>query len=193
VVTALIDRLGPDEEAFLADFAEQARILTPWTTDRAALVRALERVRGNAFTGLYDAVNETIRMARTGVHARKVLLVVSDGHDTSSERSARQAREAIRGSEVVVYALALQEAGGGRRINAGALRNLTDETSGRTEIVVGSQNLEGAIARLADELGQQYVLGYAPPAGPAAQWHEIKVEVPRRDVTIHTRRGYVSR
>ena len=45
-------------------------------------------------------------------------------------------------------------------MNADALRQITDDTGGRTEIVRGFGDLDGATARIADELSKQYYLGY---------------------------------
>ena len=66
------------------------------------------------------------------------------------------------------------------RVNAEALRRITDDTGGRTEIVRGFGDLDGATARIADELSKQYYLGYASPGKKDGRWHEIRVEVKGR-------------
>jgi Ca-activated chloride channel family protein len=88
--------------------------------------------------------------------------------------------------------------GGGRRaptaerVNADALRDITDETGGRTEIIRGFRDLDGATTRLADELSKQYYLGYASPGKKDGRWHEIKVEVKDRRLAVRARRGYIA-
>ena len=95
-----------------------------------------------------------------------------------------------------MYALAVDGADdgafGGEGVDAGALRKLTDETGGRTEVVRGFRNLDKATARLADELNQQYVIGYAAPPTRDGRWHEIKVEVRKRGAKVRARLGYIA-
>src|SRR6476659_7326791 len=50
--------------------------------------------------------------------------------------------------------------GGDEHVNESALRAITDDTGGRTEIVRGFGDLDAATQRLADELSQQYYIGY---------------------------------
>jgi Ca-activated chloride channel family protein len=80
----------------------------------------------------------------------------------------------------------------GDRVNANALRQITDDTGGRTEIVRGSQGLGPATARIADELSKQYYLGYSSTGERDGQWHSIRVEVRDRRLTVRARRGYVA-
>jgi Ca-activated chloride channel family protein len=80
----------------------------------------------------------------------------------------------------------------GERVDAGALRRITDDSGGRTEIVRGFGDLGGATARIADELSKQYYLGYASPGKKDGRWHEIKVEAKGRGLTVRARRGYVA-
>lgn len=78
------------------------------------------------------------------------------------------------------------------RVNADALRQITDDTGGRTEIVRGFGDLDGATARLADELSKQYYLGYASTGKKDGRWHTIRVEVKDRRLAVRARRGYIA-
>lgn len=80
----------------------------------------------------------------------------------------------------------------GERVNADALRRITDDTGGRTEIVRGFDGLDAATARIADELSKQYYLGYASAAEKDGKWHAIRVDVRDRRLTVRARRGYVA-
>ena len=80
----------------------------------------------------------------------------------------------------------------GDRVNADALRQITDDTGGRTEIVRGSEGLGPATARIADELSKQYYLGYSSNTERDGQWHSIRVNVRDRRLTVRARRGYVA-
>jgi VWFA-related protein len=80
----------------------------------------------------------------------------------------------------------------GDRVNAEALRTITDDSGGRTEVVREFRDLDGATARIADELSKQYYLGYASPGKKDGRWHAIKVEVRDRRLKVRARRGYVA-
>ena len=70
-----------------------------------------------------------------------------------------------------------QQSGGNERVNAHALRELTDDSGGRTELVRDGGDLGPATAGIADELSRQYSLGYSPAAEKDGRWHTIRVEV----------------
>ena len=78
------------------------------------------------------------------------------------------------------------------RVNPDALRQITDDTGGRTEIVRGFGDLDNATARIADELSKQYYLGYASTGKKDGRWHSIRVEVGRGKYRVRARRGYVA-
>jgi Ca-activated chloride channel family protein len=78
------------------------------------------------------------------------------------------------------------------RVNGDALRQITDDTGGRTEIVRGFDGLEAATSRIADELSKQYYLGYASTGEKDGRWHTIRVEVQDRRLNVRARRGYVA-
>jgi VWFA-related protein len=80
----------------------------------------------------------------------------------------------------------------GDRVNADALRQITDDTGGRTEIVRGFGDLDNATARIADELSRQYYLGYASSGKKDGRWHTIRVDVSDRRLNVRARRGYVA-
>jgi VWFA-related protein len=78
------------------------------------------------------------------------------------------------------------------RMNEAGLRVMTDDSGGRTEIVRAARDLGPATASIADELSQQYFLGYPPAAPKDGRWHSIRLEVRNRDYSVRARRGYVA-
>jgi VWFA-related protein len=80
----------------------------------------------------------------------------------------------------------------GDRLNAQALRDITDDSGGRTEVVRSPRDLSPATASIADELSKQYSLGYTSPANRDGRWHSIRVEVRDRSVQVRARRGYTA-
>ena len=77
------------------------------------------------------------------------------------------------------------------RVNVAALRDITDDSGGRTEIIRFTRDLDPATAGIADELSKQYYLGYAATGPKDGRWHAIRVEV-RNGYHVRARRGYVA-
>ncbi len=78
------------------------------------------------------------------------------------------------------------------RVNAAALRELTDDSGGRTEIVKTSRDLDPATTGIADELSRQYFLAYPAAAKKDGRWHTIRVEVRDQRYRVRARKGYTA-
>lgn len=78
------------------------------------------------------------------------------------------------------------------RVNVAALREMTDDSGGRTEIVRDARDLDPATANIADELSKQYYIGYPSPGHKDGRWHTIRVEVNDPSLRVRARRGYVA-
>ncbi len=78
------------------------------------------------------------------------------------------------------------------RVNAATLRNITDDSGGRTEIIRDARDLRPATSGIADELSQQYYLGYPASGKKDGRWHTIRVEVRNGHYRVRARRGYVA-
>jgi len=84
--------------------------------------------------------------------------------------------------------------GGGAddRVNVMALREITDDSGGRTEIVRDFRDLDPAINSIADELSQQYYIGYPSPGYKDGRWHTIRVELRDPNLKVRARKGYIA-
>jgi VWFA-related protein len=78
------------------------------------------------------------------------------------------------------------------RVNVGALRDITDDSGGRTEVVRTGRDLDPATASIADELSRQYYLGYPSTTEKDGRWHTIRVETRDKSLRVRARRGYVA-
>ena len=78
------------------------------------------------------------------------------------------------------------------RVNAHALREITDDSGGRTEIVRTGRDLDPATANIADELSRQYYLGYSSTTVKDGRWHVIRVETRDKSLKVRARRGYIA-
>ena len=82
--------------------------------------------------------------------------------------------------------------GCGDPVDVGALRDMTDDSGGRTEIVRDPQDLDAATGSIADELSKQYYLGYLSAGKKDGRWHAIRVELRNRSYKVRARRGYIA-
>lgn len=107
--TRAVDRflrdIHADDDIFLMTFAESVRVRQDFTSNRDKLWMALEKVRLESGTSLYDAVIQGTDKLRKGKYPKKAVLLISDGVDTTSEHDYNVARMAVRESEVLFYAL----------------------------------------------------------------------------------------
>ena len=191
----LFDLLDPADEFFLMAFNHRPRPLTGWTRAQPELRRALDGLRPNGGTSMYDAIVESLPLLDVRTRPRGALVVISDGADTSSDISLRELRASLLQTDAFVYAIAIdppERWAINTRVNPQALRELTAETGGRTEIVQSSSQLVEATARIAEELNSQYVLGYTSPRGADGQYHSIRVRVAGADYRVRARSGYVA-
>jgi VWFA-related protein len=82
--------------------------------------------------------------------------------------------------------------GGDERVNVSALRELTDDSGGRTEVVREARDLDPATASIADELSKQYFLAYSSSRPRDGRWHTIEVRLKDGGHRVRARRGYIA-
>ena len=78
------------------------------------------------------------------------------------------------------------------RVNVSALRDMTDDSGGRTEIIRSARDLDPATVGIADELSKQYYLGYQSTGKRDGRWHSIRVELKNSSYRVRARRGYTA-
>jgi len=191
----LLKLLDPADEFFILAFNHEPHVLTDWTTAPEVVRRALGSLHPTGGTAVYDAVTRALPVLERRTRQRAALLIISDGADNSSNASLRDVRSALLKSEAFVYAIAIdpeERQAINTRIDAEALREITAESGGRTEIVRGSAELAAAAARIAEELNHQYVLGYSSPRGADGRYHSIRVRIAGGEYRVRARNGYVA-
>jgi Ca-activated chloride channel homolog len=190
----LFELLEPVDEFFVMAFNHKPKPLTGWTRAQPDVQRALDGLKPNGGTAIYDAIVDALPMLEVRTRPRGALVVISDGADTASNITQRELRSALLRTDGFVYAIAIdppERQAINTRVNAQALREITAETGGRTEVVQNSSQLVEATARIAEELNSQYVLGYTSPHSADGQYHSIRVRVPRTEYRVRARSGYV--
>ena len=134
---------------------------------------------------LWNAVFETARLKMQPLTGNKALLILTDGFDTGSPHTWRQAVEAAQHAEVAVYAVKYRSKFGGRYTPD--LYRLVEETGG-TWFPAG--DFAAIAGRIETDLRRRYVLGVEPERLSGKLRHEVRVEVARPDLTVRWRNTY---
>ena len=190
----VIDMLDPADEFAIVAFNHQPRLVMRWTSDRERVSPALQRLRPSGATAVYDAIVSALPLVDVRHRQRAALLVLSDGADTASDRTLRDVRFALLRSDAFVYAVAIDSPDRhpiNAAVNTTTLREITDQSGGRTETIHDSGELLDALSRISEELNNQYLLGYTSPKRADGLYHSIRVRIKGTDYRVRARNGYV--
>ena len=189
------DLLDPEDEVFVIVFNHTPRVEVGWTLGPRQLRNRLDDIQPYGGTSIYDAMMEALPLFDVRQHQRAAVLLISDGSDTGSHSNVRDVRRLLRRGDAFVYAIAI-DAPDTRpindRVNPFALREMTSESGGYTEVVHDSPELGPATARIAEELNHQYTLSYMPSRPADGSYRSIRVRIVGREYRVRTRRGYVA-
>jgi len=163
-------------------FDEDVTQLAAFSDNVTRLEEAVRRIPLGAGTSIYDAVYLGSQvLARQGSDRRRVIVLVTDGGETTSRADFDSARrEAVRSGTLLytVVVRAVKSEGGRNTAGEHALETITDTTGGAVFYPDGAAELEAIFERINRELRTQYRLGYYPkPRGPADTYRRIEVTV----------------
>ena len=188
-------RMLPRDRGRLGAFNDKIQLVSEMTGDRDELVAALRDVDFGYPTRLYDAVAAGLDELQ-GVEGRKVVLVFTDGDDTSSKVRFGTILERARNEEVMIYAIGLENDyfDGQRRIRTKpdrSLKRLAEETGGGYFELDKKSQLTSTFTRVSEELHSQYVVGFSPSTLDG-KVHKLDVRVKKPGMTARTRKSYVA-
>jgi Ca-activated chloride channel homolog len=169
--------------------------LAPLSAERRPQIDALLGLDAWGSTSLHDATLTALD-AIDAAPGRRALVLLSDGVDRYSRASADDVLARARRGDVQAYPVALGKEKNDRGARPSFFVDLAEVTGGRALRIDDPKTLDAALAGIAQDLRQQYLLGFDPStraAGDAPQWHRLRVEVRRKDVTVRARPGYWSR
>lgn len=205
---AAIGALRPIDRAALLSFSHQIIERVPLTGNRDQLVAGISGLSGAGNTSLYDAAYAGLLLGDVS-ESRTLLLVFSDGRDTSSWLKPSTVLDAARRSAAIVYAVTPQPSIENRaqvfmrspyfkppprRLEARPeppvfLDQITTLTGGRL-LTPDQLALANRFVDIVEEFQNRYVLAYVPTDMSRRGWHTISVRVPHNDVDIKSRRAY---
>ncbi len=180
------DTGNPQDEVFAIVVGDRPRPVlpadAPFTSDPHVLRSAIAQAqRPGGLTALYDAVADGLAYLERGSHARRALIIVSDGVDNASHLTFGEAMRRAMASNSVVYTVGLVDPISRSR-DPGHLKQLARATGGDAFFPPNNQAVGGALEAVAQDIRQAYTLGFAPDASAHdGTHHRLKVSVTAPD------------
>lgn len=193
--TAAIRFVNQLDEAVDVTFVEFSSEVRVSRFSPASYPMLFERVRqpsAGGATALYDAVGMYLAAA-SSQDGQKVLLLYTDGEDSTSSLSYGRLSEMLRLSDVVVYSIGYLDALYGRSRGMSQLRlnDLSHQTGGQSFYPMGKSALDEIYVRIREELSSRYTLGYVSTNRVAdGAWRKVEVKTTRSGTKVRTRPGY---
>lgn len=204
---AAVEALRPGDRASLLTFNAAIDRPTPWTTDRGSLAAAIDALRAAGTTSLFDAALSAIVQRDPEPERRNLLIVFTDGDDTSSWLPDTAVYDLASRTDIVIYGIttdagppayraALQWRSGIRLTpqqpivsSEDFLTQLAAHTGGQ-HLRSASADLRRTFTQVVAEFRMRYVLWYRPEGVPATGWHAIDVRLKGSRGRLTARRGY---
>jgi VWFA-related protein len=181
---ALLDGLKGDDRAALLTFSHMVVLREELTREITRVRAAIESVEPRGDTALIDGVHAAMVLEGSEV-GRSLLIVFSDGIDTSSWLSPEKVLETAKRSDVVVYAVSVRGTGKDQ-----FLRDLADLTGGATVEIESTKDLSSTFVRILEEFRHRYLVSFSPRGVTDEGWHRLEVRVKNRRGTVKARPGY---
>jgi VWFA-related protein len=207
---AVLDLLRKEDRAALLTFSHEVKLRSPWTEPTGLLAPIALTDAGGA-TSLHDAAYAAL-MLKDERPGRSLVLVFSDGDDTSSWLPGAAVIDLARRSDSVVYAVGLSSRTGlipgylvdfssglqapPPHVTVAALTGrflaaLAAETGGRYVDAENSRELRDTFVRIVTEFRSRYLLMYTPRGVDSGGWHPLEVKLEGKRGKVTARRGYL--
>lgn len=206
---ALGRSLRPGDLWSISTFDSQRRTMITWRPYNPGIVNSLRAMPTSGTTELFKAVADMVPYMKDTPHRKRAMLLMTDGIDNSIIAASRDGRgdpfeapgplessaraeAALREGEVLLYALGINVAGRDGDVHVPSLQRLAEPTGGSVIIASTIREVEAAAQRVADELRQQYTLGFYPQNSGGKTYHRLRVTTRHPDYRIRTRAGYLA-
>jgi VWFA-related protein len=203
-VNAAASALGPRDRSALLTFSEEIKLRTPWSAGGSAIIKTLPSLSAGGATSLVDAGFAAMTLRDDLPDRRHLVILFTDGDDTSSWLSWRGLLDRAQRTDVVVYGVTHRSWQTTRDRSLpliafvsrdgeppeDVLESLADVTGGRVLTSRNLDDLRDAFTSIVREFRSRYVLTYTPKNVETTGWHPIEVKLKQRKGTIKARRGY---
>jgi len=191
---ALIRDGNPSDTFALYSFNWQVRLETEYGRNVRKAEGSLRALRGEGGTSLYDAIYLASDELATR-EGRHVMVVVTDGGDTTSYKRFADAQRSAQLADAVIYPIVVVPIPNDAGRNMGgehALDALAANTGGRIFYPAGFDQLDQSFDDILHELRTQYLLGFYPKGNlqKPRQYHQIKILMRDKGLRVAARSGY---
>lgn len=188
-----LDGLRTDDVASIYNFDSKVSLIQEFSNSRDIAYNAYD-LKAYGYTVLNDAIFQAAQELGKREEKRRAIIVLSDGMDTKSGKSADKALKAALAVNATIYTVDMSsvDTGGRERMqNQGILKNFAEKSGGKFVATAGGPAMREAFKNIVGELGTQYTLGFQPENNDG-KWHSLEVVVARPNLQIRTRKGYNS-
>ena len=191
---ALLREGNPDDAAALYSFNWQVSLMSSYTRRLTRLETQLKALKSEGGTSLYDAIYLAARDLQ-GREGRHVMIVVTDGGDTTSTKDFHAALEAAQLADAVLYpvlVIPIQNDAGRNVGGENALTTLAAGTGARVFFPGTGAEIDNAFDDILRELRTQYLIGYYPKDVPPSKdrFHKVQLKLSDTRLRALTRSGY---
>lgn len=214
MLSAFFGVSNPEDEFLLLTVSTEPSSAIHFTTDTAALGQSVSLIRPGGLTSLIDTTYLALKRMKEAQHARRALLVFSDGIDNHSRYSQTELINLALEADVQVYSMIFDTGAQGsgvapfrpslaqkpwdaareRQQGPDMLEKLSSKTGGLYFHVRSQGEAKEAVVRTGRALRSEYLIGFHPSDGGASgKMHQIRVKSGIPKVYVHARTGYYSR
>ena len=186
-----LDGLRPDDNVAIYKFDSKVDLVQEFSNSRD-IAPTIFDVKARGMTRMNDAIYDAAVELSKRPEKRRAIIVLSDGQDNFSKRSSEKALKAALDADAVIYTVDMAPIGGSKRVqNQGPLKNFASKSGGTFVATPGGAALRDAFAKIVEELGVQYTIGYSPEnTKKDGKWRKIELRVAKPGLTIRAREGY---
>jgi VWFA-related protein len=182
------------DRALIVSFDSSVSLLQDFTDDLDRLNKTLRTIRAGGGTALYDAVDQTIERKLRGQNGRRVVILISDGKENSSQTSQADILELAQKNDVTIYTISTTPANFGspdQERGEKILRKLSEETGGKSFFPLKIDDIMNSFQAIREELRSQYQIGYRPTNNKAdGTFRKVRVDLTDKRFKARTRAGY---
>ncbi len=175
--------------ALIIQFDSDVNLVQDFTDNTARLIRSLDNLEAGNSTCLYDAVFLAVDEKLKRETGRRVIVVITDGEDTSSKLRKEAAIEAAQKSDVLIYGIGVR---GDFGVNFGVLKRFAEETGGLFfSPHARFAEIQAAFRAIGEDLKGQYSLAYSSSNQKRdGSFRIIEIRPKMSGVRIRARKGY---
>ncbi len=180
--------LRPQDRAMIAGFNTHPQLAGTFTSHFDELEDSIRFIKPEGLTALNDSIFELANRFGASTQARKVVILISDGHDTVSARTFKDAQDSVLRKDVAVYTISINDKKS--LYPAPCLAELSSQTGGHSYILKDLRNLKQAFSQIDTELRTYYVAAYRAPDHDHATFHSVNVQIAAKNLSVQNKKGY---